>query len=124
MPKIKLFNINFSQIILIGLVLFSLSPCTVKGALLESVSVEYSKPLNKTKSVNQVNTCVNTLNADFQISVEKQSKVSPFYFEINSGERQHQIEYFTKDYQKFSKSTSGNSPPIYILYKRLKIAIA
>lgn len=104
-------------------ILFALSPCIVKEALLEMANVEYSKPLNKSKTTTQVNSCQYFQNASRQISTIKNANISkqtaPVCFSDN-------LYFFVSSDKtgKYSKNTSGNSPPKYILYKCLKLDIA
>jgi len=124
MPKINIHIKIVRHIILIWFVLFSLSPCIVKEVIFSSINADYVRPLNKSKIITSANTCLYSQNVKQEISIVKKSKLSKeveyldfldnTWFELHS----------TSVYNKYSKTSSGNSPPIYILYKRLKIGIA
>lgn len=114
---------NIRHIVLMWFMLFSLSPCTVKEVLLQSVDFEYAKPFNKSKTT-QTNPCQYGSNEYQQMSAAQQSKIhktiEPVAFVRNYGFP----TYAAKIDNNYSKTSTGNSPPKYILYKRLKIDIA
>ncbi|RYF21433.1 MAG: hypothetical protein EOO42_10565 [Flavobacteriales bacterium] len=114
---------NIRYIVLMWFILFSLSPCTVKEVLLYSLNTEYAEPLNKSKTV-QTNPCQYSSNEYQQKSAAQQSKINqkiePVDFVGNYGFP----TYVAKIDKNYSKTSTGNSPPKYILYKRLKINIA
>lgn len=122
MPKAILHISTTKHILLLCFVLLSLTPCNVKEILATGLNVEYAKPLNKSKTTAPVNSCQYTKQTDYQISVGEQSVVSI--------RKYHFSKLTTHDYTPtlatsgFSKNFSGNSPPKYILYKRLKVDIA
>lgn len=112
------------HIVLMWFVLFSLSPCTVKEALSQVVSTDYAKPLNKSKTIAPTTSCSYSQNDNQQISVVKKAKI---YKEIGPVQVVNNLCFTvlsSKVYNDYSKTSSGNSPPKYILYKRLKIDIA
>lgn len=112
------------HIVLMWFVLFSLSPCTVKEALSQVVSMDYAKPLNKSKTIAPTSSCSYSQNDNQQISVVKKAKI---YKEIEPVQVVNNLCFTvlsSKGYNDYSKTSSGNSPPKYILYKRLKIDIA
>jgi len=112
------------HIVLMWFVLFSLSPCTVKEALSQVVSTDYAKPLNKSKTIAPTSSCSYSQNDNQQISVVKKAKI---YKEIEPVQVVNNLCFTvlsSKVYNDYSKTSSGNSPPKYILYKRLKIDIA
>lgn len=115
---------NFRHTVLMWFVLFSLSPCTVKEALSQVVSTDYAKPLNKSKTFAPTTSCSYSQNDNQQISVVKKAKINK---EIESDQVVNNscfVVLSSKGYNDYSKTSSGNSPPKYILYKRLKIDIA
>ncbi|RCU42341.1 hypothetical protein DQ356_10475 [Chryseobacterium lacus] len=89
-----------------------------------SAEIEYTRPFNKTKTTNTINICAYFQRESLQISADQKTKIKHqtehFYFseypffEIN----------FDKAKSTFSEGFSGNNPPKYILFKRLKIAVA
>jgi len=124
MTKKKSHIKKIKHIVLMWFVLFSLSPCTVKEALSQVVSTDYAKPLNKSKTIAPTSSCSYSQNDNQQISVVKKAKI---YKEIEPVQVVNNLCFTvlsSKVYNDYSKTSSGNSPPKYILYKRLKIDIA
>ncbi|MDD3772229.1 MAG: hypothetical protein RBT46_01530 [Weeksellaceae bacterium] len=115
---------NTQHIVLMWFVLFALSPCVVKEAFFGISNTEYAKPFNKTRTITPTNSCQYSQNEKQQISVVKQSdinkEIEPFVVSENLFFAVRSI----KINNKYSKNSSGNSPPKYILYKRLKLHIA
>nr|WP_298005803.1 hypothetical protein [uncultured Flavobacterium sp.] len=114
---------KFRHIVLMWFVLFSISPCSVKEALFYSVNTDYAKPLNKSKTSAPASSCSYSQNDNTQTSVVKKSKVYKRIDPVNVSNNLYFAVLSAKVYNDYSK-TSGNSPPKYILYKRLKIDIA
>jgi hypothetical protein len=119
------FHIKYARhIALMLFVLFSLSPCTVKESLFHSVNWEYSKPLSKSRTTSQTSTCSYSQLEGQRIQVtaksitNRQSEPDGLLVKI------YFAPHPAKGYKDYSKCSSGNSPPKYILYKRLKIDIA
>jgi|SRR5690606_28777716 len=104
--------------------LFSLSPCTVKEALFKSVSTDYAKPLNKSKTTIPTSSCFHSSTKNLQISVVEKSEISKQIEPVNFFDNPFFSILSAKVYNKYSKTSSGTSPPKYILYKRLKIDLA
>ncbi len=115
---------NTKHILLMWVVLFSLSPCIVKEALFSSASVGYAKPLNKSKTTAPTNSCQYSLNENQQVSVVKQSKINKQIEPTDFSEKRLFVIRSTKIHGNYSKTFSGNGPPKYILYKRLKLDVA
>jgi hypothetical protein len=109
------------RIVLMCFVLFSLTPCRVKEILFSAVNIEYSKPLNNSKTTSQTNVCQYSPQAGHDISIAKESKFRQQTVPADFPARQRLAHSSVKVKDKHSKSFSGNSPPRYILYKRLKI---
>lgn len=124
MPKATGYIKHMNHILLMSLMLFALSPCVVKGGWFGSVNVEYAKSLNKSKATTQANSCQYSRITDQLTSTVKQAKINnrkePGGF---SGDLCFEIRC-DKEYSKYSKTSSGSSPPKYILYKRLKLDVA
>lgn len=115
---------NVKHIVLMWFVLFALSPCVVKEALFSVANVEYAKPTNKTKTTAPTNACQYSQNDNQQISVTRKANIGnhtePADVSVNLFFVVRSIGINTK----YSKTFSGNSPPKYILYKRLKLDVA
>ena len=114
---------NIRHIVLMWFMLFSLSPCTVKEVLLHAVNTEYTKPFNKSKTT-QTNPCQFASNEYQQISAAQQSKINKKIEPVDIVCNYAFPAYAAKMDKNYSKTSTGNSPPKYILYKRLKIDIA
>lgn len=125
MLRIKKHIENTRHILLMWFILFSLSPCTVKEIISNSINIDYAQPLNKSKTVAQTTpSCQYSFNDSQHISVTEKSKLNkqtrPVDFNNNLDFEVRSINV----QNNYSKTSSGNSPPKYILYKRLKINIA
>lgn len=113
----------FRRIILMCFLVFSLSPCPVKEGLAHSVIADYSKPLNKTKTTNPISSCsyLQHINQSIQrLKKVKTDRIEPFTLFVVSFVEQP----VAKVCSICSTSFSVNSPPRYILYKRLKVDAA
>ncbi len=115
---------NIRHVMLTWFVLFSLSPCTVKEAWFHSVGIEYTTSLNKSRTTTQTNACQYSSPADLYVSVVKQSKSNKQTEPVDVAKNHPVTAHVVKIQRNSSKASSGSSPPKYILYKRLKIAIA
>lgn len=112
------------HILSVCVILFALIPCTIKEALLGSLNVEYAKPLNKSKTTTTTKLCHYSQNENQQISITKETKINQELQLIDFSAKPNFVISSAKIYAKYSKTFSGNSPPKYILYKRLKVNIA
>lgn len=124
MPGIALLRKKILHTTFLLCVLFSLAPCSVKSSFLTSIDIEHSLPFNKTKTTHSSNysSCdvshsVTNTSKEYNTTISTQfnfskDKVHPFI-----------LTTVPKKYH-FEKLTSGNSPPLYILYKRLKLDLA
>jgi len=111
------------HILLVCFALLALSPCIVKETVYGLVAEEYQKPLNKSRTTVQTVSC-QFFQQGVETSISKEQKVTA---EIDfSGFVS--LPIFNIPQPGFtgsdSKTFSGNSPPKYILYKRLKLDIA
>jgi hypothetical protein len=71
-------------------VLFTLSPCIVKEAFFNVVSVDYAKPLNKAKTIT-LNSCQYWQNKGQQLSIFKQSEINPDRLPIDDLKKQFTV---------------------------------
>ena len=109
-------------IALMCLVLFSFSPCAIKNSLIDTTVFDLQKNLNKNSATNL--TCQITTSTSNKIYVvkKKEDKETAVQFSFlgnqqNEANTVHLPFYYNPNY-------SANSPPKYILYQRLKIALA
>jgi len=114
---------NFRHIVLMWFLLFSLSPCTVKEAMLSTANTAYAKPLNISKATAAVGSCLYLQDKSQLISVAYKFTVNKQFDGVYFCGNQYFGAHPTKVCSTYQKTSSGNSPPKYILYKRLKIAI-
>lgn len=99
------------------LVLFCMSSCAVKESLFSQLGLETAKPLNRTKTTS---TCqYTTIATSTVVQVEVQTKKT-FLTVVNL----LNIPPFLAVYCSTDFNTiKNNSPPYYILYQQLKIAL-
>lgn len=103
--------------------LFALSSCAVKESFLGLVQTDYAKPANRSQTTAQNGFCSYTVATGKEASVTAHSKIkSRKESDLFSGNYMLAI-CSKKTQQSYSKTFSGNSPPKYILYKRLKLHI-
>lgn len=125
MIKIKQHNINIRHFFMMCFIVFAFSPCTVKNVFSDAFGITSVKPLNKIKTTtNSTNFCQYIQSDKNQTLTSKKSKIykSDFvYFEVlknafvfkSSNKKTYYLKHF-----------SSNSPPMYILFKRLKLDVA
>ncbi len=121
MKKALLHIKNNKSIFLMLFILYAFTPCTVKTALFKTVDITYKKPILVSKTTLQDNSCQNTLITKQVNNVTKQVQTV-------SGNLPFTVINFTlKTLENSSNSAYisfgnlSNSPPFYILFKRLKI---
>lgn len=105
------------------MVLFSLAPCSVKESLLKTVDLSYTKPLNKSKSTFQFSRqCQNPTILEHSTSSNVKATLE---LKLICGDPVGNLysNYFVikKTGNNYSGIITGNSPPKYILFKRLKV---
>ncbi|RRN78004.1 hypothetical protein EIM50_16715 [Pseudoxanthomonas sp. SGD-10] len=106
------------------LALFALSPCVVKLTLLDASPSDYVRPLNKVKLASQATSCQITEDNIQETLAANQVQLEQEFIPVLLSVQQISVNTsFTKPAYD-SKSCSGNSPPKYILYKRLKVHVA
>ncbi|WP_027374339.1 hypothetical protein [Chryseobacterium sp. UNC8MFCol] len=118
---IKMYKAVITMLILV----FSLSPCSVKRNVLDIFDIQYISGLNKVKVTSGLSLHCDISTTSSGIScaktkTENESKGS--FWEINAAIRNPGQE--KPCLNKYSGHTTGNSPPKYILFKRLKLDLA
>jgi len=109
-------------IITVLILVFSLSPCSVKRNVLDIFDIQFISGLNKVKTTSSISFSCDAASASsgtlvLKTQTQGQHKDSfpHFYSAIgNSVEK----KIFLNNY---SGHSTGNSPPKYILFKRLKL---
>lgn len=123
MSKIQTHIKTYKVVVTILILAFSLSPCSVKRDVLGIFDIQHLSTLNKVKvTSNTVNTCSSFTKTSLKTAVLKdvfKYKKNSFSFAF------HSILQSSKDDKIFqnhySGHATGNSPPKYILFKRLKL---
>lgn len=122
MPSTRTYIHFYKTIVVILLLAFSLSPCSVKRDVLGVFDIQHVSTLNKVKT-----TVSPTVNCNFaHHNFSSKTLVSKadfkfnevFLFKLNS------VSNFSEDtisQNNYSGATSGNSPPKYILFKQLRL---
>ncbi|MEG1592464.1 hypothetical protein [Chryseobacterium sp.] len=125
MSNIKLHIKFYRAIVMMLVVAFSLSPCSLKREVLEVFDIQHIGTLNKVKTTAPSFSACESFNSSSKVSVSKSDfkfKGIAFSDFLQSGNLNFEKPtFFQKNY---SGNTSGNSPPKYILFKRLKLDMA
>lgn len=112
----------YKATIILLLLTFSLSPCSVKRDVLNIFDIQYTGTLNKVKTtVTSTSNCDASFQNSSTASVFKadlKAKKIDVSFSLNLYLKKTREEKIPSNY---SKTTTGNSPPKYILFKRLKL---
>ncbi len=122
MAKTKSFFKHLKHLAGLGLILFSLAPCSVKNTVAQTISVAYQTPLNKTKTTSFNSSCGFSFGIAQQHTAVHKVLISESIAFPQDNE--FTIQGCTRLTAQFPKRHAGNSPPPYILYKCLKIAMA
>lgn len=111
--------------ILILVVLFALTPCSVKEAGSVALNIEYQRPFNKTRvAISQENSCENLVFT--QVEMVKNQELQALDIVVNTSNNPVLFLFDSKEGSiiKQSKKSSDLGRPLYILYSRLKLDIA
>jgi hypothetical protein len=104
-------------------VVFAFSTCAVKEVFYGFVNLEYSKPLNKSKTTLNGSSCQYTQVNTTETSIVQQSEIAR-EFDCNGVAQKPTFDIRSKQLSSADLlHFSGNSPPKYILYKRLKLDV-
>lgn len=122
MPHSGLHMKTYKAVITMLILVFSLSPCSVKRNVLDIFDIQYISGLNKVKITSSLSSSCDAASTSTGASVSKakiqgqyKDSFSSFYSTIgNTAEK----KIF---FNKYSGHSTGNSPPKYILFKRLKL---
>jgi len=122
MSNIKLHMKIYKAVVMLLVVVFSLSPCSLKRNVLDIFDIQHISALNKTKTTAPSFSGCESFNSSSKISVSKADfkfkgiVLSDFLQSVNFNSEK---PIFSQ--KSYSGNTSGNSPPKYILFKRLKL---
>lgn len=122
MPNSGVHMKNYKAVITVLILAFSLSPCAVKRNVLDIFDIQFISGLNKVKTTSSLSFSCDAASASSGISVVKnktQNQYKDYFSDLyttkgNSFEK----KIFLNAY---SGHSTGNSPPKYILFKRLKL---
>ncbi|WP_309429914.1 hypothetical protein [Chryseobacterium sp.] len=123
MPAARTHMRTYKAFLVMLILVFSLSPCSVKRDVLSIFDIQYISGLNKVKiTAGTVFSCDGTSeNQSFQKSFsQSQSKRKNTKPSLEF----RRTLFFASDAERFSRysgSASGNSPPKYILFKSLRL---
>ncbi|KFF11107.1 hypothetical protein IW15_18320 [Chryseobacterium soli] len=115
---------TYKTIVTILVLAFALSPCSVKRDLLGIFDIQHFSTLNKVKATasSGLNCETSTAISTPKVSTPKtvrQLKNTGFVFHTSSMTKASEEEKI--NYNHYSGHTTGNSPPKYILFKKLKL---
>ncbi|WP_124533763.1 hypothetical protein [Chryseobacterium sp. KBW03] len=113
---------TYKAVITMLILVFSLSPCSVKRNVLDIFDIQYISGLNKVKTTSSLSFSCDSASASSGISVLKnkvQSRYKESFSDIyfDAGNSFEEKIFFNQ----YSGHSTGNSPPKYILFKRLKL---
>lgn len=113
---------TYKAVVTMLILVFSLSPCSVKRNVLDIFDIEFISGLNKVKTTSSFSFSCDMASASSGLSVSK-IKVQNQYNKFLSGFTpavNNSVEEKTF-LNIYSGHSTGNSPPKYILFKRLKL---
>ncbi len=125
MSDTKIHMKTYKAIITMLILAFSLSPCSVKRNVLDIFDIQYISGLNKVKITSGSSLNCDTSTTSSKVSVSKAEAKSnckgSLWFGSTRAKNTGENQLFFNEY---SGHTTGNSPPKYILFKRLKLNLA
>ena len=124
MPKLKSNIKNLKSILLALMILFAFAPCSIKASVLKPIDISYATKLNQTKTTIHFSQCqdLNAIShAKTSLEIVKNFDFHPILFQLNYGFPNFNLQKVSNNDSEIAKS---NSPPKYILFKRLKINLA
>lgn len=123
MSNTTLYMKTYKAIITMLVLVFSLSPCSVKRNVLDIFDIQYISGLNKVKTTSGSSFSCNSFSVSSQVSVFKAESIRhKDSFLSFSGFTKTATEESIR-FNDYSGHSTGNSPPKYILFKRLKLSL-
>lgn len=122
MSDTKIHMKTYKAIIMMLILAFSLSPCSVKRNVLDIFDIQYISGLNKVKTTSNLISSCDFTSISSKISVSKtviKAKHSNAFLDFTGSVKNIQEGNLT--FNDYSGHTTENSPPKYILFKRLKL---
>ncbi|MEN5306864.1 hypothetical protein ABE425_05070 [Chryseobacterium cucumeris] len=113
---------TYKAIITMLILVFSLSPCSVKRNVLDIFDIQFISGLNKIKTTSSISFSCDVASATSGISVSKNKTQSQYKnsFPGFSSTTGNSVEKRIS-FNNYSGHSTGNSPPKYILFKRLRL---
>jgi len=111
------------HVLLIWLMLFALTPCVIKETLFGGASPEFETPKNKSRATVAASLCSYLLNDKQQSSVSVNANIDPKTEHFLSMGNSFFVIRTQRIGAHISGTYSGNSPPKYILFKRLRLDV-
>ncbi|QRA41794.1 hypothetical protein [Chryseobacterium cucumeris] len=113
---------TYKGVITMLILVFSLSPCSVKRNVLDIFDIQYISGLNKVKTTSSLSFSCDTAFASSETAVSK-TKIQNQYHKFLSGFNSAAANLFEEKafLNNYSGHSTGNSPPKYILFKRLRL---
>lgn len=113
---------TYKAVVTMLILVFSLSPCSVKRNVLDIFDIEFISGLNKVKTTSFLSFSCDAASASSGLSVSK-IKAQNQYNKFLSGftPAVHNSVEEKTFLNTYSGLSTGNSPPKYILFKRLKL---
>ncbi len=105
------------------ILVFSLSPCSVKRNVLDIFDIQYISGLNKVKTTSGFSSGCDTISISSLVSASKAKSIKhkgSFLYVNTASSNTGEEKILFNDY---SGHSTGNSPPKYILFKRLKLSL-
>lgn len=121
MSKRTLSMKTYKAIITMLILTFSLSPCSVKRNVLDIFDIQYISGLNKVKTTSGPSFSCDAGSVSSQISVSKAQTAKDKGFLSGFRPKAKNREKEEISFNEYSGHATGNSPPKYILFKRLKL---
>lgn len=122
MSETRIHMKTYKAIITMLILVFSLSPCSVKRNVLDIFDIQYISGLNKVKITSGLSLNCDSSTISSKISISKANVKSKYQGSFGDGiailKKAKETKLFFNEY---SGHTTGNSPPKYILFKRLKL---
>lgn len=122
MSDTKIHMKTYKAVIMMLILAFSLSPCSVKRNVLDIFDIQYISGLNKVKTTSNPASNCDFSSTSSKISVSKnvvKDKHSNIFSNFTAAVENTQ--YVNLTFNDYSGHSTGNSPPKYILFKRLKL---
>ncbi|MCJ7935138.1 MAG: hypothetical protein MUW56_16315 [Chryseobacterium sp.] len=113
---------TYKAIITMLVLAFSLSPCSVKRNVLDIFDIQYISGLNKIKTTSGYSNNCDIASTSSRLSVSKADirLIDKGFSDAGSSAKNTGKEKVLNEYSGYA---TGNSPPKYILFKRLKLSL-